>query len=161
MDDIETWGFKTDNSLCLTVELWPPRKETHKELQKLLSEAQSLVVNFFSRSSKVEEATSPQGAGNHCSLSLRGQRRRTQVSWALGLWCCRHMLSGTTTAVTPGSVLLQNTLRFLSPRPQLFEHCKGTVGRGREKDHTFQKRKLRSQIEIMCKNMSTVCDQGL
>lgn len=70
--------------------------------------------------------TSPQGVGIHCSLSFLGQRRRTQVSWALGLWCCLHMLSGTTTALAPGSVLRQNTLRFLSPRPQVLEHCEWT-----------------------------------
>lgn len=67
--------------------------------------------------------TSPHGVRIHCSLSFLGQRRRTQVSWALGLWCCLHMLSGTTTALAPGSVLRQKTLRFLSPRPQDLEHC--------------------------------------
>lgn len=78
--------------------------------------------------------TSSQGVSIHCSFSFLGQRRRTQVSWALGLWCCLHMLSGTTTALMPGSVLRQKTLRFLRPRPQDLEHW--------EQKNKFQKVKI-------------------
>jgi len=66
--------------------------------------------------------TSPQAVVIHCRRSFLGQRLSTQVSWALGFRCNLHMLSGTTTALAPGSVLLQKTLRFFNPRPQVLEH---------------------------------------
>lgn len=83
-----------------------------------------LFFYFFVRG--VSQLTSPQGVGIHCTFSFLGQRRRTHASWAFGLWCCLHMLSGTTTALAPGSVLRQNTLRFLRPRPQDLEHWQST-----------------------------------
>lgn len=66
--------------------------------------------------------TSPQVVVIHWRRSFLGQRLSTHVSWALGFRCNLHMLSGTTTALAPGSVLLQKTLRFFNPRPQVLEH---------------------------------------
>lgn len=60
---------------------------------------------------------------SHCRRSFLGQRVRTHISMALGFRCSLHMLSGTTTARAPGSVLRQKTLLLRMPRPHVLEHC--------------------------------------
>lgn len=69
------------------------------------------------------EHTWDQADTSHCSFLCLWQRLSRQISWVRGLGSDVQAVSCNSWALAEGLVLLQATVLFLHPFPQVREHC--------------------------------------